>query len=62
MPNMQVSRFWRHFKEKYRLVGSKCKKCGKIHFPQGRCVMSVEAERWKRYSSVEEERSSAGLL
>ncbi|ADT84283.1 Zn-ribbon domain-containing OB-fold protein [Thermococcus barophilus] len=30
---MQVSRFWRHFKEKYRLVGSKCKKCGKIHFP-----------------------------
>jgi uncharacterized OB-fold protein len=24
---------WRRFQARYRLVGSKCKKCGKIYFP-----------------------------
>jgi len=31
---MQVSRYWRHFKEKYRLIGGKCKNCGHVHFPK----------------------------
>ncbi|WP_456326237.1 Zn-ribbon domain-containing OB-fold protein [Palaeococcus sp. (in: euryarchaeotes)] len=30
---MQVARYWRHFKEKYRMVGTKCKECGEIYFP-----------------------------
>ncbi|NJE43421.1 Zn-ribbon domain-containing OB-fold protein [Thermococcus sp. GR6] len=30
---MQVSRHWRHFREKYRLIGSKCEN-GHVHFPK----------------------------
>ena len=30
---MQVSRYWRHFKEKYRLIGGKCEN-GHLMFPK----------------------------
>ena len=30
---MQVSRYWRHFREKYRLIGGKCEN-GHVHFPK----------------------------
>ncbi len=30
---MQVARYWRHFKEKYRLIGGKCEN-GHIFFPK----------------------------
>ncbi|AEC52204.1 acaC protein [Pyrococcus sp. NA2] len=30
---MQVSRYWRHFKEKYRLIGGKCEN-GHVFFPK----------------------------
>ncbi len=30
---MQVSRHWRHFKEKYRLIGGRCKN-GHVFFPK----------------------------
>ncbi len=33
MPRMSVSRTWRYIEERYRLVGSKCEKCGKIFYP-----------------------------
>ncbi len=29
---MQVSRYWRHFREKYRLIGGKCEN-GHVFFP-----------------------------
>ena len=30
---MQVSRYWRHFREKYRLIGGKCEN-SHVHFPK----------------------------
>ncbi len=30
---MQVARYWRHFKEKYRLIGGKCEN-GHVFFPR----------------------------
>ncbi|WP_258083790.1 Zn-ribbon domain-containing OB-fold protein [Thermococcus thermotolerans] len=30
---MQVSRYWRHFREKYRLIGGKCEN-DHVHFPK----------------------------
>ncbi|WP_461864615.1 Zn-ribbon domain-containing OB-fold protein [Thermococcus sp.] len=30
---MQVARYWRHFKEKYRLIGGKCEN-GHVFFPK----------------------------
>lgn len=33
MSALSVPRYWRESKYLYKLIGSKCKKCGKIHFP-----------------------------
>ena len=30
---MQVARYWRHFREKYMLIGGKCEN-GHVHFPK----------------------------
>lgn len=30
---MSVPRYWREIPYRYRLTGSSCKKCGKVHFP-----------------------------
>lgn len=33
MSGLSVPRYWRESKYLYKLIGSKCKECGKIHFP-----------------------------
>jgi len=30
---LRVPKYWREIPYRYRLIGSKCKKCGKIYFP-----------------------------
>ncbi len=30
---MTIPRYWREFQHRYRLIGTKCPKCGRIYFP-----------------------------
>jgi len=46
-----VVRSWRHIKERYRLIGSRCKTCGRIFFPSRNifpyCRRKGELEEYK---------------
>jgi len=33
MPRTAVAAYWRKYKERYLLLGSRCETCGNIHFP-----------------------------
>lgn len=55
MPHRKsVPLVWRKFQERYRLVGSKCKKCGKVYFPQRVFCNACKSEDLEEYKFKEE--------
>ncbi len=51
---MPIQRFYPHIPQRYRLEGTKCKKCGKVHFPPRQVCNSCGSKELEPYRLAEE--------